>query len=93
MEITREELVKKLKDNNGIGFVDIQNVLYEIRLVNHNQIVFSGACWKWEQTAMPSSHGDYTVLTDVLMEDQPVITSFPIQQSYDYYMEVNEFLS
>lgn len=93
MEIAKKQLLQELKNNNGIGFVEINDILHEIRLINENQIVFTGACWRWEQTQMPSSHGDYTILTDVLMEDDPYLSDFPEQQTYEYYNQVNEYLS
>ncbi|MFS0861261.1 hypothetical protein [Fredinandcohnia sp. 179-A 10B2 NHS] len=93
MEITRERLLQQLKNNNDIGFVEINQSLHEIRLINGNQIVFTGASWSWEQTQTPSAHGDYMLLTDVLMEDDPYLTEFPEQQTYEYYNQVSEYLS
>lgn len=91
MMISKQELLKKLAANNGIGFVELDGVLHEIRLLNGNQIAFSGACWKWAQTEMPSAHGDYNVLTDVLVEEDPIIPRFPTQDSYEFYETVHDF--
>ncbi|WP_449539816.1 hypothetical protein [Ferdinandcohnia sp. Marseille-Q9671] len=93
MNLSKEEILQKLKESNGIGFVELNGVLHEIRLINENQITFSGACWKWEQTEMPSSNGDYSVLTDVLIEEDPIMHHFPLQHSYVYYETVSDFLS
>ncbi|MEH7234940.1 hypothetical protein [Bacillus sp. JJ1562] len=91
MYISKQELLTKLKANNDIGFVELNGVLHEIRLLQDNLIAFSGACWKWEQTEMPSAHGDYNVLTDVLVEEDPIIPRFPTQDSYEFYETVHDF--
>ncbi|WP_077617624.1 hypothetical protein [Bacillus sinesaloumensis] len=93
MNISKHELVKKLESNHGLGFVELNEVLYEIRLLSNYQIAFTGACWKWEQTEMSSAHGDYQVLTDVLVEDEPILVNFPNQDSYEFYETVNQYLS
>ncbi|WP_453997319.1 hypothetical protein [Bacillus nitroreducens] len=91
MKISKQELIQQLKENNGIGFVELNGVLHEIRLLQDNLIAFSGACWKWEQTEMPSANGDYYVLTDVLIEEEPIIPSFPIHDTYEFYKSVHDF--
>ncbi|MEH7382318.1 hypothetical protein V7138_17795 [Bacillus sp. JJ1533] len=91
MNISKQELVKKLAENNGIGFVELGGTLHEIKLSNGNQITFTGACWKWEQTEMPSAHGDYHVLTDVLVEEDLMIPRFPIHDAYEFYESVQDF--
>ncbi|WP_099353640.1 hypothetical protein [Fredinandcohnia onubensis] len=91
MKISKEELIQKLESNNGYGFVELNGVLHEIKLLAGNQIAFSGACWRWEQTEMPSANGDYSVVTDVLIEGEPVIPRFPTQDSYEFYETVTDF--
>ncbi|MCC3357674.1 hypothetical protein [Bacillus sp. REN16] len=91
MTISKQELRKKLELNNGIGFVELGGVLHEIRLLNGNHIAFTGACWRWEQTEMPSAHGDYRVLTDVLVEEDPIIPKFPDQDIYEFYESVQDY--
>ncbi|WP_010282920.1 hypothetical protein [Bacillus timonensis] len=91
MNITRQQLLQKLKENDGIGFVEIDGILHEIRLLQDNLIAFSGACWRWEQAKIPSAHGDYQVVTDVLIEEDPIIPRFPTQDSYEFYPSVNDY--
>lgn len=91
MNITRQELLQKLKTNNDIGFVELDGILHEIRLLQDNLIAFSGACWRWEQTEIPSANGDYHVITDVLIEEDPTIPRFPTQDVYEFYKSVTDF--
>ncbi|RFB19263.1 hypothetical protein DZB84_03125 [Bacillus sp. HNG] len=91
MNISNQELLEKLSENNGIGYVELDGLLHEIRLVNGNQIAFTGACRKWTQTEMPSAHGDYNVLTDVLMEEDLMIPSFPTHDYYEFHETVHDF--
>ncbi|THE11796.1 hypothetical protein E1I69_13600 [Bacillus timonensis] len=91
MNISKQEILEKLAENNGSGYVELSGLLHEIKLLNGNQIAFTGACWKWTQTEMPSAHGDYSVLTDVLVEEDLMIPRFPTQDYYEFYESVHDF--
>lgn len=92
MKVTKEELIEHLIEHNPIGVVMINNVLYEVKLSHDHSISTTGTVWNWDEVSVPSSHGDYQIITDQLVKEYNPNAQLPTQNYFEYYPSINNFL-
>lgn len=93
MYISKTDLIKQLKQNNGYGIIVYEGKPCEIEILTNGEISFTGRYWDWETVTVTSSHQDYPVETDqFLRKEFTAIPSFPEISRFDFYFNENDYL-
>ncbi|WP_078547551.1 hypothetical protein [Litchfieldia alkalitelluris] len=91
MRVQKKQLIELVKKNNNVGIIEINQIPYEVRLLDDSNFQFTGVFWDWEETQIPSSHHDYLIETDELVlkhtENPPSIEHM---NEFDYYRNIKE---
>ncbi|WP_243290455.1 hypothetical protein [Bacillus sp. FJAT-47783] len=93
MNISKTDLIKQLKQNNGHGIITYEGKPCEIELLTNGEISFTGMYWDWKTVTVTSSHQDYSVETDQFLRKRfTEVPNFPDMSRFDFYFDVNDYL-
>ncbi|MCA1029639.1 hypothetical protein LCL95_01175 [Bacillus timonensis] len=94
MQLSNAQLLKQLSYNNQQGVILHNDIPYEVQLTSRGDIQFTGKVWSWQTKSVPSSHGDYTLYSDVLTQNtigsSPTIDHF---ETVEFFRDINEYFS